>query len=86
MSEQPVQHGPSTRAAARPMHAMQAPRAARRYFLDGWTIKKIAAELGVSRFKAARLRDWARAEGLVRIEIVNTIRSDAELSAELRAA
>lgn len=86
MSEQPVQHGPSTRAAARPMHAMQAPRAARRYFLGGWTIKKIAAELGVSRFKAARLRDWARGEGLVRIEIVNTIRSDAELSAELRAA
>jgi DNA-binding transcriptional regulator LsrR (DeoR family) len=86
MSEQPVEHRPSTRAAARPMHAMQATRAARRYFLDGWSIKKIAAELGVSRFKAARLLDWARAEGLVRIEIVNTIRSDAELNAELRAA
>lgn len=68
------------------MHAMQATLAARRYFLDGWTIKKIAAELGVSRFKAARLLDWARAEGLVRIEIVNTTRSDAELSAELRFA
>jgi len=67
------------------MHAMQATLAARRYFLDGWTIKKIAAELGVSRFKAARLLDWARAEGLVRIEIVNTTRSDAELSAELRS-
>lgn len=85
MSEQPVQHRPSTRAA-RPMHAIQATRAARRYFLDGWTIKKIAVELGVSRFKAARLLTWARTEGLVRIEIVNTIRCDAELSADLRAA
>jgi len=68
------------------MQAMQASLAARRYFLDGWTIKKIADELGVSRFKAARLLEWARAEGIVRIEIVNTTRSDPELSAELKGA
>ncbi len=68
------------------MHAMQATLAARRYFLDGWTIKKIAGEFGMSRFKAARLLEWARDEGLVRIEIVNATRSDAELSAELRSA
>jgi len=58
---------------------------ARRYFLDGRTLKEIAAELGVSRFKAARLLDWARAEGLVRIEIASTTESDIELSAQLRA-
>src|SRR6266568_4099861 len=85
-SEQSVQRRSSTRANARPMHAMQATLAARRYFLDGWTIKKIAGEFGMSRFKAARLLEWARDEGLVRIEIVNATRSDAELSAELRSA
>jgi DNA-binding transcriptional regulator LsrR (DeoR family) len=68
------------------MQTNQATLAARRYFLDGWTIKDIAAELGVSRFKVARLIEWARAEGLVRIEIVETVRSDIELSAELRSA
>ena len=68
------------------MQAQQATLAARRYFIDGWTIKQIAAELDVSRFKAARLLDWARAEGIVRIEIVNTARSDGDLSAALRRA
>lgn len=68
------------------MHATHATLAARRYYLDGWTIKKVAAELGVSRFKAARLLEWAREEGLVRIEIANTTSSDPDLSAELRAA
>jgi DNA-binding transcriptional regulator LsrR (DeoR family) len=68
------------------MQTNQATLAARRYFLDDWTIKDIAAELGVSRFKVARLIEWARAEGLVRIEIADTVRSDIELSAELRSA
>jgi DNA-binding transcriptional regulator LsrR (DeoR family) len=68
------------------MKTNQATLAARRYFLDDWTIKDIAAELGVSRFKVARLIEWARAEGLVRIEIADTVRSDIELSAELRSA
>jgi DNA-binding transcriptional regulator LsrR (DeoR family) len=67
------------------VQAQQATLAARRYFIDGWTIKQIAAELDVSRFKAARLLDWARAEGIVRIEIVNTARSDVDLSAALRS-
>lgn len=68
------------------MQAKQAALAARRYFLEDWTIKDIASELGVSRFKAARLLEWARAEGLVKIEIVNASHSDVELSAELRSA
>jgi DNA-binding transcriptional regulator LsrR (DeoR family) len=63
---------------------MQATLAARRYFVDGWTIKQMAAELGVSRFKAARLLDWAKAEGLVRIEIVSAAYYDLELGARLR--
>ena len=68
------------------MQTNQATLAARRYFLDDWTMKDIAAELGVSRFKVARLIQWARAEGLVRIEIADTVRSDIELSANLRSA
>jgi DNA-binding transcriptional regulator LsrR (DeoR family) len=68
------------------MQTNQATLAARRYFLDDWTIKDIAAELGVSRFKVARLIEWARTEGLVRIEIADNVQSDVELSAELRSA
>jgi DNA-binding transcriptional regulator LsrR (DeoR family) len=78
--------GPSKGAAVRPLQAVQATRAARRFFLDGWTIKEIAADLGVSRFKVARLIKWARTEGLVRIEIVDATRNDAELSAQLLTA
>ena len=48
-----------------PFKATQAAFAARRYLVDGATIKDVAAELGTSRFKAARLVDWARATGLV---------------------
>jgi len=29
----------------------------------------IAADLGISRFKVARLLEWARSEGIVRIEV-----------------
>jgi DNA-binding transcriptional regulator LsrR (DeoR family) len=83
MTESRAPERPPTRAATRPMQAMQATRAARRYFLDNWTIKEIAVELGVSRFKVARLLEWARAEGLVRIEIVDATRSDQELSTQL---
>ena len=68
------------------MQAKQAALAARRYFLEDRTIKDIASELGVSRFKAARLLRRRRAEGLVKIEIVNASHSDVELSAELRSA
>jgi DNA-binding transcriptional regulator LsrR (DeoR family) len=65
---------------------MQAALAARRHFVDGWTTKDIAVELGVSRFKVARLIEWARAEGLVRVQVVNTAGIDIDLSAELRSA
>jgi len=66
------------------MQRKQATIAARRYFLDGRTVKEIGSELGISRFKAARLLEWARAEGLVRIEIVSAAESDVELSERIR--
>ena len=67
------------------MQAKQATLAARRYFLDDWAIKDIASELGVSRFKASRLIQWARAEGIVKIEIVDAAQCDVGLSDALRS-
>jgi DNA-binding transcriptional regulator LsrR (DeoR family) len=59
---------------------------ARRHYLDGRSNLEIAAELGLSRFKVARLLDRARAEGLVRIEVVDPYAVDDRLSARLRDA
>ncbi len=60
--------------------------AARRYFLDGATKSEIAEELGISRFKVARLLDEARRDGIVRIEIDSVPGIDLTLSQELAAA
>ncbi len=60
--------------------------AARRYFLDGATKSEIAAELGISRFKVARLLDVARRDGIVRIEIDSVPGIDLTLSQELAVA
>lgn len=57
--------------------------AARRYFLDGASKSEIAEELGISRFKVARLLDDARRTGIVRIEIQAPPEIDIELSAAL---
>lgn len=58
---------------------------ARRYYIDGRSKLEIADELGLSRFKVARLLDAARASGLVRIEIGLPGEIDFGLSAELRS-
>ena len=42
---------------------------ARRYYLEGASKSDIATELGLSRFKVARLLEGARASGIVRIEL-----------------
>jgi DNA-binding transcriptional regulator LsrR (DeoR family) len=59
---------------------------ARRYYLDGKSKVEIAAELGMSRFKVARLIDAARTSGLVRIEIGYPGEIDVELSGRLQDA
>ncbi len=59
--------------------------AARRYYLDGASKSEIAQELGVSRFKVARLLEAARRDGIVRIEIGAPSDIDIELSSELAA-
>lgn len=62
--------------------SLQAVIAARRYFYDGKQKSAIAEELGVSRFKVARLLDEARASGIVKI----TIESPAEIDLGLGEA
>jgi DNA-binding transcriptional regulator LsrR (DeoR family) len=56
---------------------------ARRYFLEDRTKLDIARELGISRFKVARLLDQARATGVVTIAIHGPEPVDADLSRRL---
>lgn len=57
--------------------------AARRFYLDGASKSEIAVELGLSRFKVARMLDWARESGLVRIELHYEGGIDLDLSARV---
>ena len=67
------------------LHVVTTVLAARRYFIDGASKSEIAQELGISRFKVARLLDAARRDGIVRIEIGAPAEFDIELSSELAA-
>ncbi|WP_180900230.1 sugar-binding transcriptional regulator [Martelella soudanensis] len=59
--------------------------AARRFYLDGIAKSDIAKELGISRFRVARLIEKALREGIVRIEFVHPADAvDYELSAMLK--
>lgn len=60
--------------------------AARRFHVEGASKVQIAEELGVSRFKVARLLDAARSAGLVQITIGAPPQVDPQLSADLRRA
>jgi DNA-binding transcriptional regulator LsrR (DeoR family) len=57
---------------------------ARRHYLQDRSKVEIAQELGISRFKVARLLDAAREMGLVKIEIVRQGTLDLDLSAQLQ--
>lgn len=59
---------------------------ARHHYLDGRSKVQIADDLGLSRFKVARLLDAARECGLVRIEIGQVDGMDLDLSARLQQA
>jgi DNA-binding transcriptional regulator LsrR (DeoR family) len=55
----------------------------RRHYLHGESKNEIAAVLGISRFRVARLLARARAEGIVRIEVGLPGQQDAALRLEL---
>lgn len=57
---------------------------ARRYYVDNQSKVEIAEQVGVSRFKVARLLETARSSGLVRIEIGWPGSIDLHLSSLLR--
>lgn len=59
---------------------------ARRYYLDGESKVDIAAELGLSRFKVARLLELAKDSGIVRIEVVEPVEEQVlELAERVRS-
>ncbi len=68
----------------KPLQRIQATLVARRYFVERQTKVQIAEELGISRFKVARLIDAAIEEELVRFVIAETGDLDIDLSERLR--
>ncbi|HEX3782648.1 MAG TPA: sugar-binding domain-containing protein [Pseudonocardiaceae bacterium] len=67
-----------------PAELVQAITVARAYFLAGQSKVDIAAELGISRYKVARILDACLAEGIVRIEISAPDTVNPELSQQLQ--
>lgn len=76
---------PNQAAKLGPAELVQLTTVARMFHLDGRTKVQIADELGLSRFKVARLLERAHSEGLVKIEIGRPAEIDTELSAAVRA-
>ena len=56
---------------------------ARRYYLDGTSKSEIAADLGLSRFKVARMIEQARATGVVGWSSTRRAEIDLDLSVRL---
>ena len=77
---------PSVTMARRPLQRVQAALAARRYFLAQRTKSQIASELGVSRFKVARLIDAAIEQGILQFVISEPDELNTELSEAVRTA
>jgi DNA-binding transcriptional regulator LsrR (DeoR family) len=73
-----------TGAGQGPAELVLAAGVARRHYLQGKSRIEIADELGISRFKVARLLETARAKGIVRIEIARQGDLDVDLSAQLQ--
>ena len=66
-----------------PAATLLAATVARRYYLEGASKSEIATEVGISRFKVARMLDRARESGLVRIELHYEGEIDLDLSIRL---
>lgn len=71
--------------AKRPLQRIQAALAARRYFVGQQTKSQIASELGVSRFKVARLIDAAIEQRIVQFHITEPDDLNTELGEALRS-
>lgn len=71
-------------ASMGPSESVLAATVARRYYLLGQAKKDIATDLGINRFKVARLLEAALTTGLVHIEISPVGGIDLDLSAQLQ--
>lgn len=69
-----------------PAASVLAAAVARRHYLDGESKVGLAASLGISRFKVARLLEMARETGLVTITIDSPLGIDTDRSERLRGA
>lgn len=76
---------PAPQIATGPAATVLAATVARRFYLDGASKSEIATELGLSRFKVARMLEQARSAGLVRIELRYEGELDLDLSVRLAA-
>lgn len=74
----------STREDSPSLRMFELAHVAKQYYVEGRAKTEIAEQLGISRFKVARLLEEAREEGIVRIEIVMPMTVDVELSEELQ--
>lgn len=70
--------------APKPRELILMARVARRYYEDDWSKTDIADELGISRFRVARLLDAAKRDGVVSIRIQSPAGVNAQLSVELQ--
>src|SRR3954451_17023331 len=68
-----------------PAASVLAATVARRHYIEGASKSEIAQDLGLSRFKVARVLDHARSSGLVRIELHYEGEIDLDLSVRLAA-
>lgn len=66
-----------------PLESLRAAEVSRRYFIDGKTKSEIAEEFSISRFKVARMIEWAQETGITRIEIESPPALDLELGTRL---
>ncbi|WP_368498370.1 sugar-binding transcriptional regulator [Herbiconiux sp. A18JL235] len=73
-------------ARARTPVSLEAAIVARRYYIDDRQKNEIAEELGISRFKVARLLDEAKASGIVRITVDMPADIDLPVGEELARA
>lgn len=69
-----------------PAELVRAAAVARRHYLEGQSKIEIAGDLGISRFKVARLLELAHERGMVHIEIVADGEIDLDRSARLQEA
>ena len=70
----------------RPTELVLTSQIARRYYLDDRSKTEIADELGISRFRVARLLETARRDGMVEIQINSPGLVNTELSEQLQKA